>query len=40
MAKTRKFSVRLLKEGQTFESACKDIDSLTLVPQDDVYSVY
>ena len=40
MAKTRKFSVRLLKEGQTFESACKDIDSLILVSQDDVYSVY
>lgn len=40
MAKTRKFSVRLLKEGKTFDSACKDIDSLTLVSQDEIYSVY
>lgn len=38
--KTRKFSVRLLKEGKTFEDACKDNANLIPVSHDNVYSVY
>lgn len=38
--KTRKFSVRLLKQGKTFEDACKDNVNLISVSDDNIYSVY
>lgn len=40
MAKSQKFSVRLLKEEYDFTKACKNIDDLELIVQDDIYSVY
>lgn len=40
MTKSRKFSVRLLKQGKTFVDACKDNANLDLVSHDDIYSVY
>ena len=40
MAKARKFSVRLLKSGISFDDACKDDANLTLISQDDTYAVY
>ena len=40
MAKSRKFSVRLLKLGINFEDACKEDANLKLISQDDIYSVY
>lgn len=40
MTKSRKFSVRLLKEGKIFENACKDNANLITVSQNDIYSVY
>lgn len=38
MAKSQKFSVRLLKEEYDFTKACKNIDDLELIVQDDIYS--
>lgn len=40
MAKSRKFSVRLLKREKTFEDARKDLSNLNLISQDEVFSVY
>lgn len=40
MAKSRKFSVRLLKREKTFEDAHKDLSILNLVSKDEVFSVY
>lgn len=40
MAKSRKFSVRLLKREKTFEDACKDFSNLSILSQDEVFSVY
>lgn len=40
MTKSRKFSVRLLKEGKTFDDSCKNDANLNCISHDDIYSVY
>lgn len=40
MAKSRKFSVRLLKSGINFEDAYKEDANLILISKDDTYTVY